>query len=150
MENLTDKNIRGELIARYLEAETDAREEMLLAEYFAEHAPEADETAVARLLLAERPEALLAAGERASTKFEAPASELLGKARVTADELGLLRAEGKPGVYAAVCAAAEEETALGRKCRRVLCQAPSGRRERGHSRPVGRRAVRRIRSSPRQ
>ena len=65
MENLTDKNIRGELIARYLEAETDACEEMLLAEYFAEHAPEADETAVARLLLAERPEALLAAGERA-------------------------------------------------------------------------------------
>jgi len=38
---------------------------MLLAEYFAEHAPEADEAAVARLLLAERPEALLAAGERA-------------------------------------------------------------------------------------
>lgn len=65
MENLTDKNIRGELIARYLEAETDAREEMLLAEYFAEHAPEADEAAVARLLLVERPEALLAAGERA-------------------------------------------------------------------------------------
>ena len=65
MENLTDKNIRGELIARYLEAETDAREEMLLAESFAEHAPEADEAAVARLLLAERPEALLAAGERA-------------------------------------------------------------------------------------
>ena len=65
MENLTDKNIRCELIARYLEAETDAREETLLAEYFAEHAPEADEAAVARLLLAERPEALLAAGERA-------------------------------------------------------------------------------------
>ena len=65
MGNLTDKNIRGELIARYLEAETDAREETLLTEYFAEHAPEADEAAVARLLLAERPEALLAAGERA-------------------------------------------------------------------------------------
>ena len=65
MENLTDKNIRSELIARYLEAETDVREEILLAEYFAEHAPEADEAAVARLVLAERPEALLAAGERA-------------------------------------------------------------------------------------
>ena len=65
MENLTDKDIRGELIARYLDAEADAREEMLLAEYFAEHAPEADEVAVARLVLAERPEALLAAGERA-------------------------------------------------------------------------------------
>lgn len=65
MENLMDKKIRSELIARYLDAETDAREEMLLAEYFAEHAPEADEAAVARLVLAERPEALLAAGERA-------------------------------------------------------------------------------------
>jgi hypothetical protein len=65
MENLTDKDIRGELIARYLDAEADAREEMLLAEYFAEHAPEADEVAVARLVLAEHPEALLAAGERA-------------------------------------------------------------------------------------
>ncbi|MBQ6044537.1 MAG: trigger factor, partial [Bacteroidales bacterium] len=65
MENLTDKDIRGELIARYLDAETDAREEMLLAEYFAEHAPEADEAAVARLVLAEHPEAPLAAGERA-------------------------------------------------------------------------------------
>lgn len=65
MENLTDKDIRGELIARYMDAETDAREEMLLAEYFAEHAPEADEAAVARLVLAEHPEALLAAGERA-------------------------------------------------------------------------------------
>ena len=65
MENLTDTNIRSKLIERYLDAETDAREEMLLAEYFAEHAPEADEAAVARLVLAERPEALLAAGELA-------------------------------------------------------------------------------------
>ena len=64
MENLTDKRLRGELIARYLDAETDVREERLLAEYFAEHAPEADEAAAARLVLAEHPEALLAAGER--------------------------------------------------------------------------------------
>jgi len=65
METLTDKNFRKELIARYLDAETDAAEEMLLAEYFAEHRPEADEEAVARLILAERPEALLAGGEQA-------------------------------------------------------------------------------------
>ena len=65
MENLMDKRLRGELIARYLDAETDIREEMLLAEYFAEHAPEADEAAVARLVLAEHPEALLVAGEGA-------------------------------------------------------------------------------------
>ena len=65
MENLTDKRLRGDMIARYLDAETDVREEMLLAEYFAEHAPEADEAAAARLVLAEHPEALLAAGGRA-------------------------------------------------------------------------------------
>lgn len=89
MEKLTDKNIRGELIARYLEAETDAREEMLLAEYFAEHAPEADEAAVAWLVLAERPEALLAAGElefdRASAQAarapQEPAAPAAGAAR---------------------------------------------------------------------
>ena len=64
MDTLTDKNFRKELIARYLDAETDAAEEMLLAEYFAEHRPEAYEEAVARLILAERPEALLAGGEQ--------------------------------------------------------------------------------------
>ena len=65
MDNLTDKSFRKELIARYLDAETDAAEEMLLAEYFAGHRPEADEEAVARLILAERPEALLSGGEQA-------------------------------------------------------------------------------------
>lgn len=65
METLTDKNFRKELIARYLDAETDAAEEKLLAEYFAGHRPEADEEAVARLILAERPEALLSGGEQA-------------------------------------------------------------------------------------
>ena len=64
MDALTDKNFRKELIARYLDAETDAAEEKLLAEYFAGHRPEADEEAVARLILAERPEALLAGGEQ--------------------------------------------------------------------------------------
>ena len=64
MENLTDKSVRSALVARYLDAETDVREEVLLAEYFAVHAPEADEAAVARLVLAGHPEALLAAGER--------------------------------------------------------------------------------------
>ena len=64
MDALTDKNFRKELIARYLDADTDVAEEMLLAEYFATHQPEADEAAVAKMVLAERPEALLAAGER--------------------------------------------------------------------------------------
>ena len=64
MENLTDKSIRSALVARYLDAETEAREETLLAEYFAAHAPEDDEVAAARLVLAEHPEALLTVGER--------------------------------------------------------------------------------------
>ena len=64
MGSLTDKNIRRTLIERYLDAETDVREEALLAEYFAGHQPDEDEAPMARMLLAEHPEALLAAGER--------------------------------------------------------------------------------------
>ena len=64
MYDLTDKDFRSGLVARYLDAETDAREEMLLTEYFAEHGPDGDEVAVARLVLTEHPEALLAAGGR--------------------------------------------------------------------------------------
>ena len=70
MNALTDKNYRKELIARYLDADTDAAEEMLLAEYFATHRPDADEAAAAQLVLAERPKALLEAGER---EFARPA-----------------------------------------------------------------------------
>ena len=61
---MTDKNYRKELIAKYMDAETDAAEEIRLAEYFATHQPDADEAAVAKMVLAERPEALIAAGER--------------------------------------------------------------------------------------
>ena len=64
MGSLTDKNIRRALIERYLDAETDVREEALLAEYFAGHQPDEDEASMARMLMAEHPEALLAAGER--------------------------------------------------------------------------------------
>jgi hypothetical protein len=64
MESLTDKKIRRALIERYLDAETDVREEALLAEYYAVHAPDEDEAAVAKMLLAEHPEAFLAAGEQ--------------------------------------------------------------------------------------
>ena len=74
MESLTDKNIRRALIERYLDAETDVREEALLAEYFAGHAPDEDEAAVAKMLLAERPEALLAAGEREFGRLAAEGS----------------------------------------------------------------------------
>ncbi len=64
MGSLTDKNIRRALIERYLDAETDVREEALLAEYFAGHQPDEDEASMAKMLLAEHPEALLAARER--------------------------------------------------------------------------------------
>ena len=98
MENLMDKNIRSELIARYLDAETDAPEEMLLAEYFAEHAPEADEAAVARLVLAERPEALLVAGERAFAPQPSTAGRRLPGERPQLSTSGrkLTRKESQP------------------------------------------------------
>lgn len=64
MDALTDNSKRKQLIERYLDAETNTAEEMLLAEYFATHRAEADEEAAARLVLAEHPEALLLAGER--------------------------------------------------------------------------------------
>ena len=77
MESLTDKNIRKALIERYLAAETDVREEASLAEYFAGHRPDEDEAAAAKMLLAEHPEALLAAGER---EFASLAAEMAGQA----------------------------------------------------------------------
>ena len=77
MGSLTDKNARKSLIERYLAAETDVREEMLLAEYFAGNEPDEDEVAVAKMLLAEHPEALLAAGER---EFDRLAAEMAGQA----------------------------------------------------------------------
>jgi hypothetical protein len=75
MESLTDKNIRKALIERYLDAETDVWEEKMLAEHFAGHAPDEDEAAVAKMLLAEHPEALLAAGEQ---EFGRLAAEMAG------------------------------------------------------------------------
>jgi len=92
MDALTDKTIRKELTARYLDAETDAAEEMRLAEYFATHMPEADEEAAARLVLAEHPEALLAAGEREFARG-AEAGEMAGHLA----EAGRGRAESRGG-----------------------------------------------------
>jgi hypothetical protein len=77
MESLKNKNTRKTLIERYLAAETDVREETLLAEYFAGHRPDEDEAAVAKMLLTEHPEALLAAGER---EFDRLAAEMAGQA----------------------------------------------------------------------
>lgn len=59
-----DKNIRKSLIEKYLNAEMDAEQERMLAEWFAGHSADADEEAVAKMLLAEYPDAGYAAGER--------------------------------------------------------------------------------------
>ena len=82
MESLTDKNIRKSLIERYLAADTDVREETLLAEYFAGNEPDEDEAAAAKMLLAEHPETLLAAGEREFDRLAASGAKrgLGGKA----------------------------------------------------------------------
>jgi hypothetical protein len=58
------KNIRKSLIEKYLNAETDVREEQMLAEWFAANGAEQDEEAVARLILSEYPEAGYDAAEK--------------------------------------------------------------------------------------
>ena len=50
--NLQDKQERMALIQRYLDAETSIGEERILAEYLRNHAPDADEKAVAVLVAA--------------------------------------------------------------------------------------------------
>lgn len=61
------KDIRRSLIDRYLNAEAEPEEERLLAEWFAVHGADEDEKEVARLILAEHPEA---AFEAAEVEFE--------------------------------------------------------------------------------
>ena len=53
MMNIENKEIRRELIARYMEAETSPAEERLLADYYAHHEADDDERAIARMIRAE-------------------------------------------------------------------------------------------------
>lgn len=52
-----NKETRRQMIEKYLDAGTDARQERMLAGWFATHAPEEGEESAARLILAEHPEA---------------------------------------------------------------------------------------------
>lgn len=69
MMDLKDRNIRKALLEKYLEGDTDAAQEKLLAEYFASVGPDEEERPVARLLLAER-SMFSAAGHDASDEFD--------------------------------------------------------------------------------
>lgn len=62
-----NRDRRKSLIEKYLNADTEPAEERLLAEWFAAHGAEEDEAPVARLILAEYPEARY---EAASRKFD--------------------------------------------------------------------------------
>ncbi|MCQ2171138.1 MAG: hypothetical protein MJZ17_00050 [Bacteroidales bacterium] len=76
---IDNKEYRSKLIARYLEAETSVKEEIELAEYYSavrEGRLDADEAAVARLILADHPEvAVLSAegGKESSHRNRRPA-----------------------------------------------------------------------------
>ena len=63
-----DKDMRKSLIEKYLYAETEPGEERLLAEWYAANGADGDEAAVARLILAEYPEARY---EAAGREFDA-------------------------------------------------------------------------------
>ena len=54
---IKDKKQRQKLIARYLEADTTVREEIMLAEYYRTHKADADEADIARLILLDYPKA---------------------------------------------------------------------------------------------
>ena len=54
---IKDKKQRLKLIARYLEADTTVREEIMLAEYYRTHKADADEADIARLILLDYPKA---------------------------------------------------------------------------------------------
>lgn len=59
-----NRELRKSLIEMYLNAETDVAQERMLAEWFATHGAGPEEESVARLLLAEYPEAGYDAAER--------------------------------------------------------------------------------------
>ncbi len=58
-----NKELRKSLIGKYLNAETDAMQERMLARWFACHKADKDEETVAKLILAEHPEVLCDAAE---------------------------------------------------------------------------------------
>ena len=65
MINIKDKEIRLQLIAKYLEAETTIAEEAMLHTYYMENKVEADEQAIARMICMEHADADLLSAEGA-------------------------------------------------------------------------------------
>lgn len=63
MMNIEDKDIRRALIEKYLEAETTVSEEIALAQWFAAHAADPDEAAVAELISLNHPSAVILSEE---------------------------------------------------------------------------------------
>lgn len=78
---IENKEYRSKLIAKYLEAETTVEEEIALAEYYAlENLIDADEAAVARLILADHPEAAILSAE-GEAEFDRIAAEAASEER---------------------------------------------------------------------
>ena len=80
MINIKDKEIRLQLIAKYLEAETTIAEEAMLHAYYMENKAEEDEQAIARMICMEHADADLLSDEGAE-EFDRIVSENQAKPR---------------------------------------------------------------------
>ena len=80
MINIKDKEIRLQLIAKYLEAETTVGEEAMLHAYYMENKAEEDEQAIARMICMEHADADLLSDEGAE-EFDRIVSETKAKPR---------------------------------------------------------------------
>ena len=82
MINIKDKEIRLQLIAKYLEAETTVAEEAMLHAYYMENKAEEDEQAIAQIICMEHADADLLSDEGAE-EFDRIVSETKAKPRKT-------------------------------------------------------------------
>ena len=82
MINIKDKEIRLQLIAKYLEAETTIAEEAMLHAYYMENKAEEDEQAIARMICMEHADADLLSDEGAE-EFDRIVSKTKAKPRKT-------------------------------------------------------------------
>ena len=80
MTNVMDKEVRLQLIAKYLEAETTVAEEAMLHAYYTEHKAEEDEQAIARMICMEHADANVLSDEGAE-EFDRIVSENQAKPR---------------------------------------------------------------------
>ena len=80
MTNVMDKEVRLQLIAKYLEAEATVAEEAMLHAYYTEHKAEEDEQAIARMICMEHADANVLSDEGAE-EFDRIVSENQAKPR---------------------------------------------------------------------